>query len=232
LPDLSGLENLRSISIMGSQLENLKGIGAPNARGIEIGSEKDIDSLSPLNNLPYLESLRIVLPRERKKEYKITDMANLPALKNLQFYIGEIDLKGIENLSRLEGLRFEECCHPFNIEGIGRLNSLERLFIKLTSPEPSLEFLRGMPNLSLLYLYADSRAYETEAFQVLDLSPLATLKKLQLHEFGCRNFIIKNVSALDALAESERGYIDLNRCRLYDETEKSKHKLVFEFHKE
>jgi Leucine-rich repeat (LRR) protein len=48
LPDLSRLENLRSISIMGSQLESLEGIGAPNARGIEIGSEKDIDSLSPL----------------------------------------------------------------------------------------------------------------------------------------------------------------------------------------
>jgi hypothetical protein len=184
--------------------------------------------------LSYLESLRIVLPsgRERKKKYKIADMASLPALKSLAFYIGKIDLHGIENLSRLESLWFDESCYPFNIEGIGRLNSLERLFIKLTSPEPSLEFLRGMPNLSLLYLYADGRAYETGAFQVLDLSPLATLKKLQLHEFGCHNFIIKTVSALDALAESELGYIDFNRCRLYNKNEKSKHNLVFEFHKE
>ena len=232
LPDLTGLENLRFITIYSSQLESLDGIGAPNAKEIEIDSEKDIDSLSPLNNLPYLESLRIVLPREKEKAYKITDMANLPALETLQFYIGKIDLKGIENLSRLELLSFEECCHPFNIEGIGRLNSLERLFIKLTSPEPSLKFLRGMPNLSLLYLYADSRAYETGAFQVLDLSPLATLKKLQLHEFGCCYFIIKNVSSLDVLAESERGYIDFNRCRLYDKNEKSKHKLIFEFYKD
>jgi hypothetical protein len=229
LPDLTRLENLRSILIPGSQLESLEGIGAPNARGIEIISGKDIDSLSPLNNLLYLEYLRIDLPTG-KKEYKIAEMANLPSLKTLLFYIGKIDLQGIENLSQIETLSFRECCHPFNIEGIGRLNSLERLFIPLLSPEPSLEFLRDMPNLSALYLFADGISYETVAFQVLDLSPLATLKKSRLDEFGCFNFIIKNVSALDALEPPPVGYFNLNRSRLYDETEKSRHRLVFEFH--
>jgi hypothetical protein len=237
LPDLTGLENLRSISVGGS-LESFVGIGAPNLRGILIGSTKDIDSLSPLNNLLFLERLTISLPR--KKEYKIADMANLPSLKYFELYIGKIDLQGIENMSALEKLWLDNS-QPFNIEGIGRLTNLKELLLNVTSPAPSLRFLEGMPNLAVLYLDADrwvngtSRGFpddEPEAYQVLDVSPLATLHNLQ--SLACRNFIIRNISSLDvldALSEGDEGYIGLVGCRLYDATEKSRHQLVFEFHR-
>jgi Leucine-rich repeat (LRR) protein len=242
LPDLTGLENLLSVSITGSQLESLEGIGAPNARRIEIHSWKDIDSLSPLNNLFYLENLEITLPGET--EYKIADMTNLPVLQSFEFSIGQsfefsigtIDLLGIENLSSLKDLRVSDC-EPFHIEGIGKLKNLEFLIINIVSPEPSLEFLRDMPNLSRLGLYADNRRLfllEFEASQILDVSPLATLKNL--HDFSCCGFIIKNISALDALALStdvnisSSHFIYLKKSRLYDETEKSRHWLVFEIY--
>jgi hypothetical protein len=230
LPDLSGLKKLSSITIEGSQLESFEGIGSPNVRRIRIGSDKKIDSLAPLNNLVYLEDLEIYLPR--KTEYKIADMINLPNLKLLEAYIGKIDLKGIENLIALEHLRLDYC-EPFSIDGIGKLTNLKELSINLISPNPSLEFLRGLPNITSLTLYADScRDFfsETEAYQVLDLSPLATLRNL--HNLKCENFIVKNVSALDtleSLSNDWSNYIFLNRCRLYDETEKSKHRLVFEY---
>jgi hypothetical protein len=97
-----------------------------------------------------------------------------------------------------------------------------------------------MPNLAVLHLDADrmapERLYyypaETEAYQILDLSPLATLNNLQI--LTCFNFIIKNISSLDvleALCEGDQSFINLERSRLYDETEKSRHNLRFEFHR-
>jgi hypothetical protein len=230
LPDLTKMENLHFITIEGSQLESLEGIGAPNLRSIEIRSEREIGSLAPLNILVYLEDLGIHIPR--KTEYKITDMINLPNLKRFEAYMGKVDLRGIENLIALEYLSLDYC-EPFNIEGIGKLTNLTRLSINLISPNPSLEFLRDMPNISSLTFYADSSRdffSETEAYQVLDLSPLATLKNLQ--NLKCENFIIKNISALDtneSFGDDYPNYIFLNRCRLFDETEKSRHRLVFEY---
>jgi hypothetical protein len=229
IPDLTKLENLRFITI-GSRythtvLESLEGIGAPNVSQINVGNVKEIDSLAPLNNLLYLESLKTGIPGG--KVYQIAEMANLPNLKTLSFSIGKIDLQGIENLPTLEKLWLDEC-EPYNIEGIGKLQNLKVLSINLMSSEPSLEFLRNMPNLSALYLYPKGAWYDIEAYQVLDLSPLATLKKLQLDDFECRSFIIKNISALDALEPPIRGYVDFYRSRLYDRTEKSRHNLVLE----
>jgi hypothetical protein len=118
---------------------------------------------------------------------------------------------------------------PFNIEGIGALANLRILTINLISPAPSLEFMRDMPNLQSIRLEADSRApyafpLRTGAYQILDLSPLAMLKNLK--SLACRGFIIKNISALDVL--DTFGGIDLVGSRLYDETEKSRHRLSFE----
>jgi hypothetical protein len=150
LPDLTKLANLRVI-LIGSystiaNLESLEGIGAPNVRKIEIRNEKEIDSFAPLNNLLSLEFLEIKSPSE--KIYKIADMANLPNLKGLDLYMGnaKVDLLGIENMSALESLSLQDC-EPFNIKVIGNLKNLEILSLNITSPEPSLEFLRNMPNL-------------------------------------------------------------------------------------
>jgi hypothetical protein len=233
LPDLTKLTNLQAILIgdmaTSAMLESLEGIGAPNVRKIEIRNQKNINSFAPLNNLFFLEDLEISIPK--KKEYKIADMENLPSLKHFGVSMGKIDLQGIENMSALEVLVLDYC-EPFNIEGIGKLSNLNFLSINIISPEPSLEFLRNMPNLLELHCESDKYRsvfpYDTKANQVLDMRPLATLKKLQnLH---CRGFIIKSISALDILTFYEG--IDVIDSRLFDEKEKSKHNLVFEAHKE
>jgi hypothetical protein len=234
LPDLTMLTNLRTI-YTGSYytptvaLESLEGIGAPNLREISITNIKEIDSFAPLNNLMYLEKLRIEIRSEGEKVHKVADMANLPNLKRLDLMNGytKIDLHGIENMSSLEILLLSYC-EPINIEGIGKLANLKSLYINLISPEPSLEFLRDMPNLSVLYLHADEARFSMyplpEPDQILDLNPLATVKSLVVLE--CRYFIIKNISALGIL-ERLNPVIVLIGSRLYDETEKSKYYLQF-----
>jgi hypothetical protein len=252
LPDLTKLENLRLITL-GSRyydaaLESLEGIGAPNAEEIRITNRGEIDSLAPLNNLLNLELLEIHT-FTRKGEYKLENLPglsrleinirninapivlqgieNLTGLKHLDIGMnGTIDLQGIENLQYLEHL---ELYYPalVNFEGIGKLKNLNLLHMPLRSPEPSLEFLRNMPNLTELEFSGSRR--NGEVYQVLDLAPLATLKNLR--EFGCSYFIIKNISALDGLEleDSRMPFIGLEGCRLYDETEKSRHHLVFDF---
>jgi hypothetical protein len=233
LPDLTRLEHLITISIYNanyfSGLVSFEGIGAPNVRRINIlNFGEGIDSLAPLNNLPYLEELKI--NGDGSTMLRIADMSNLPSLKELVLLMEstQIDLQGIEKLSAIEELLFSES-NPFNIEGIGKLKNLRDLGLKLLSPEPSLEFLRNMPNLSYLGLVAN----KSEPDQVLDVSPLATLKNLRA--LGCINFIIKNISALDVLDalnvqdDESSGIIYLYGCRLYNKTDKSKHYLDLEW---
>jgi Leucine-rich repeat (LRR) protein len=186
LPDLTKLKNIRSLGIVSytvaAALESLEGIGAPNLKSIRITNSKEIDSFAPLSNLIYLEELQIWNTGERV--YKIAEVSNLPRLKHLGLYMGKtsMDLQGIENMSALEVL-YAHDCEPFNIEGIGKLSNLRFLSLNLISPKPSLEFLRGMPNLMSLGLNGDSKRedydYGAEAYQVLDISPLATVKNLR-----------------------------------------------------
>ena len=246
LPDLTVLKQHLSYIGIGSSrrytryerdssLENLEGIGAPNIKRIEIfNMGEGINSLAPLNNLPSLEDLKIT--SMGSTTLRIADMSNLPSLKNLRLYIGaQIDLQGIENMPALEELWLSDT-NPFNIEGIGKLKNLWRLYLKLTSHEASLEFLRDMPNLSELGLEANKKGYPTrifEPYQVLDVSPLATLKNLRM--LDCTDFIIKNIATLDVLNalsiqdDESPGYIYLAGCRFYDEKEKSRHPLVLEY---
>jgi hypothetical protein len=93
-----------------------------------------------------------------------------------------------------------------------------------------------MPNLIELALQANYNRkgfYDSsEAYQVLDVSPIATVKSLK--RLDCYGFIIKNISALDGLEALRSlhdpgiGGISLLYSRLYDETEKSRHYLLFE----
>jgi Leucine-rich repeat (LRR) protein len=227
LPDLTGLERLSSIAISDSLLESLEGIGAPNVTYINIENGKAIDSFAPLNNLIYLECLTIY--GAGGKCYRIADMANLPSLRIFEVTMlnSKIDLQGIENLSALKQFHVSDT-EISNIKGIGKLNKLESLALYLTEAEPSLEFLRGMPNLGSLFLKCPipSADYTEAAWQILDLGPVSTLEKL--HHLSVRGFILKNIAAVDALELSWR-YVDAHFSRLYDETEESRY--LFEFSK-
>jgi Leucine-rich repeat (LRR) protein len=228
LPNMSTLEKLSSVYIRYSRLGSLEGIGAPNIRRIEIRNSGGIDSFVPLNNLLHLEEL--VISGSDSKIYKIADISNLPKLKCLQLFMyrTKIDLQSIEDLSALEELSIP-WSEPFNFEGIRKLDKLERLTLNLTSSEPSLEFLRDLPNLRELVLNADVDIQsftprEPRAYQVLDVRPIATLKNLR--GLSCEDFIIKNVAVLDIFDTLS---LYLAGSRLYDETEKSKHPLVLEY---
>jgi Leucine-rich repeat (LRR) protein len=228
LPNLSTLEKLSSVYIRYSRLGSLEGIEAPNIRRIEIRNSNEIDSFAPLNNLLHLEEL--VISGGESKIYKIADISNLPKLKCLQLFMyrTKIDLQGIENLSALEELSIP-WSEPFNFEGIRKLDKLEKLTLNLTSLEPSLEFLRDLPNLRELALNADVDIQsftprEPGAYQVLDMSPIATLKNLRV--LSCEDFIIKNIAVLDIFDTLS---LYLAGSRLYDKTDKSKHPLVLEY---
>jgi hypothetical protein len=225
LPDLSKLEKLTQISTHHTNLESLEGIGAPNVQNININNLAVIDSLAPLNNLRKLETLEIFQELdERIVTLNIADMSNLPSLKKLRLLMEgqKINLQGIEKLTSLEELSIY--LEAFNMDGIGRLNNLEFLGLRLTEPEPSLEFLRNMQNLSDLQFspHPDVQHRKIEPYQVLDLRPLATAKALR--KLVCSFFIIRNIAALDAL---DIDYVDARGGRLFDTTEQSRHWIDF-----
>ena len=212
LPDMKKLERLKTVVIKKGSLESLEGLGGDSIERISIHTyETDNSTL------------------------RINDTNNMLELRRFGFEGGKINLHGIDRFTSLEVLSFRDC-EPFNLEGIGYLINLKILDINITSPTPSIEFISNLKNLEHVELFGNGHLYnyrfpfeyttellECEATQILDVSPLAVL--LKPSSIICRNFIIKNVSALDALDLDSP--IDLMGSRLYDKTEKSKHHLVF-----
>jgi len=209
LPDLTHLERLSKIEIKKSALESLKGI---------CGSR--------------IEKLNIQTSAKNNTVLKISDMKNMTGVESFWFEGGKIDLHAIENLSSLKFM-YLSLCEPFNIEGIGQLQNLEQLTMNIIDPNPTIAFLKDLPNLESVNLHGNYNL-ETGDFysyyeptQVLDVSPLASLKKIG--SISCDNFIIKNISALDTL---DMMIINLWGSRLYDVTEKSKHPLYFKMERD
>jgi hypothetical protein len=225
LPDLTSLKQLKKIRIKKAALESIEGIRAPHVKKIEIETiNGSIDSISPLNNLLMLEDLYITCLSD--KIMKLSGMTNLPKLKSFEFQGYEIDMRGIDHLASLEYLTICDC-KPFNLEGIGRLNNLKTLIIDLISDNPSIDFLRNMPNITILQISGHYQRYswdEIEAFQVLDVSSLGTIKTLESLYFI--NLIIKNVSALDAIDRLDP--LRFDKSRLYDENDKTRHRIMYE----
>jgi hypothetical protein len=207
MPDLTRLERLKFVDVKDSALESLEGIGG-NA----------------------IENLFIREDETNNKILKINDMKSMPELTWFVFQGGKIDLQGIDRFVSLECLRIN-LCQPGNLEGIGKLKNIKQLTIDLMSPNPSIFFLKDLYNLECIMMYGNGvdlfpvgSPAECKATQVLDVSPLASLKKLwKIH---CSNFIIKNISALDGLKQLVTG-IELYGSRLYDETEASRQNLNF-----
>lgn len=200
MPDLTRLERLRHVEIEGAALESLEGIGGAGMEFLYIRT--------------YGTNKNTML--------KTSDMKNMPRLVEFEFCGGKIDAKGIERFTSLTLLRLIDC-EPYNLDGIGSLINLEVLALNIISPNPSMSFLGSLSNLELIGLKGN--LHEGETTQVLDISPLAVSKKLW--SISCSDFIIKNISALDELEIV--GGIQLHGCRLYDETEKSRHALYFKY---
>jgi hypothetical protein len=198
-------------------------------------SANDVEVIDP--NLSLLivseDETYVSLTVKEGREYKISDIAHLTGLKRLYIRVPvntRLDLQGIENFSLLEELIIQRQTYIvgeiFNVEGIGKLANLRILHILYTGWP--LDILRDMPNLVVLtldnvdYYYPDEDPNPTP-YQVLDVSPLATLPKLTyLH---AERFILRNIAALDALGGKPTIYF--YGCRLYDETDESRHFIWF-----
>jgi hypothetical protein len=208
MPDMSNLKQLHKVEVKKAALKSLEGINGPSIEWLEIESPK-----SNNNNM-----------------LKVNDLKNMNVLKVFSFSYGKIDVSGIDRFTSLEFIELLYC-EPYNINCIGNIKNLKALQINLTSTNPSIEFLKDMPNLYLANFYGNYQKYNYSAFnnkpsQVLDVTPLAASKELQDIEF--LNLIIKNISALDVLDLPKYRYIALYGSKLYDETEKSRHSLHFE----
>jgi hypothetical protein len=211
LPDLSNLQRLRIIEIKKAALVSFEGLGGVGVEDLNIGISRIDDN--------------IVL--------KMSDIKDMGGLKYFAFEGGKIDLESIDRFVSLEVVSLVYC-EPYNLNRINRLKNLRIIEINIISPNPSIEFLRDMSNLKIAILFGNYRFYDysypasypdwREPTQELDVSPLATSKKLE--GISCHYFIIKNISTLDVL-ENISPYIFLMGSRLYDETEKSKHGLSF-----
>jgi hypothetical protein len=218
-PDLTSLEKLTEIVIRGSFLESFQGLGAPNVRRMTIEMET-FDSMAPLSNLTELEFLDIGAPRSNL--VTIGNIRNVPKLKSLFLGTGGIiDLTGIEQLTGLNDLRLDSFSTPVNTQGISGLHNLEILVMSIFEDEnPSIEYLRGLPNLrsvSISSKFTLSYGKIKEPYQILDISPLGQSPKLE--KIDIRGFIIKNVSALNHLENLRYNAIILDESRLLDETE-------------
>ena len=218
-PDLTSLEKLTSVAIIGSALESFDKLGAPNLNKMTI-KMKTFDSLAPLSNLTELEFLYIMAPRS--KLVTIGNIKNVPKLKTLFLETsGTIDLTGIEHLTELADLRLGMEATPVNTQGISNLRNLELLEMFIIEDEnPSIEYLRGLPNLRYVSILSDTLIWNDETkepYQILDVSPLGKSPKLQ--QLKIKGFIVKNVSALNDLENLSYNSINLDGCRLLDETE-------------
>ena len=228
-PDLTSLEKLTEIVIRGSFLESFEGLGAPNVRRMTIEMET-FDSMAPLSNLTELEFLDIKAPRSNL--VTIGNIRKVPKLKTLFLGTGGIiDLTGIEQLTGLNDLRLDSFSTPINTQGISGLHNLEILVMSIMEDEnPSIEYLRGLPNLrsvSISSKFTLSYGKIKEPYQILDISPLGQSPKLG--NIDVRGFIIKNVSALNHLENLRYNAIILHESRLLDETEaeRSTKRLIF-----
>ena len=222
-PDLTSLEKLTWIAIKGSALESLEGLGAPNIRKMHIEMET-FTSLAPLSNLTKLELLEITISRDNYL-ISIGNIKNVPRLEIVGFDLwangGGIDLTGIHQLTALKDLDIRGSGYKLiNPHEISQLHNLEYIFLELEDENPSIEYLRGLPNLQTVSIRDKSSVWNSEIkepYQVLDVSPLKESPKLE--DIDLRGFIIKNISALNHLENLRFNAITLHKSRLFDETE-------------
>ncbi len=161
LPDLSGFDNLRELTVNSGRITSLEPLAdLVNLEKLSL-DRNQITSLKPLTGLVNLEELSL-------EENQITSLEPLAGLMNLEKlwlrknYITSIEpLAGLVNLERL----YLERNQITSIEPLAGLVNLEKLYLdgnQITSLEP----LTGLVNLISL---------DIDDNQVTSLSPLANL---------------------------------------------------------
>lgn len=174
----------------------------------------DYEDYSFLNEMPWLEDIHVDVG---KTDSGFESLFNCPGITSLEidgwFSDMKFDLDGIEKLTRLKKLRVT--CEALDFAPLGKLQSLDDLYVRCTSAAVNIEALSNAKNLSKLFLsdikYVDDWSFLQKMSSLTDLTlyyirnvknsdiaPLKQLTSLTLSESGC------NVAAVAELPNLEK----------------------------
>ena len=167
-------------------------------------------ALTSMDNIEFMPNLRTVEVARNDSAVlnNIKAVNQLPRLKELTITSGEkfrmkVDIEGIGGLNSLEKIMFESC-EVKNTASLSSLKNLRFLRFDTRDPKPDIQFASGMENLFHLSIYGAEGTWGSKTkdpYQEIDLSPLGKLTRLNnIHMEG---FILQNADALDSLDNFE-----------------------------
>ena len=227
IPDLSFMasrDKIKEILFAHCTLANFDNIEFfHNLRFVEAWNATAFDNLKALDNLQYLETLRISTV---DSIFRIEDIPSLINLKELLLHGKQIDVKGIENLTVLEEVRFFKS-EIINTVFISELRNLQWLEMIMRDKNPDIRFLNNMKSLKKLKIYAYDDIWDNMRnlmpYQVIDISPIGSLSQLNYLEL--HGFILQNIAVLDGLNNLEKAYVYYSVLK--DDSERTEKHLVF-----
>ncbi|CAN1823681.1 Disease resistance protein L6 [Linum perenne] len=168
-PDLSHLQNLKKLSVMGwRQLPEVTGIEKLiSLKSLVLTACKSLRSLPDLSDLKNLEKLDV------KGCVRLIDVTGLERLESLQrltfsncWSLEEFpDMSGLKNL---EGLDVSECIELIKVTGLGKLEKLQELRIVDCKLIKELPDLSGLKNLEVLNLKGCKNLRKVKGLEELD----------------------------------------------------------------
>jgi hypothetical protein len=218
MPDLSGIYSLKEIRGMYCKILSLNGIEkAKQLKKLEMHFWNFAPDLKPLAGLTNLEdlvvSLNFLTPEDwEKTAIHIDDLSNLTEIRRLAIgHYGNINLSGIQHLSKLKSLSLSEKANTTNAQYLGGLKDLLILRDVNISPSvTSLNFLSSLINLSELSIYGSGNT--------IDITPLRNLLNLEwlaLMNFTVVNFhILNNLSKLQGVTVFDSNFYPETNNRL------------------
>lgn len=177
----------------------------------------DYEDYSFLNEMPWLEDIHVDVG---KTDAGFESLFNCPGITSLEidgwFSEMKFDLDGIEKLTRLKKLRVT--CESLDFTPIGKLRSLEDLYVRCTYAAVNVEELTGASKLSKLFLsdfkyvddwkflqkmqsLTDLTLYYVPKVKNSDLAPLKQLTSLTLSDTGCNVAAVAELPYLEVYSE-------------------------------
>lgn len=173
------------------------------------------EDYSFLNEMSWLTDIHIDLI-DINKYGSCKTLFNCPGITSLTISGSDLDLDGIEKLTKLKKL--EISCEVLDFAPLGKLKSLEDLHIRCTSTALNVSELSKAAKIKKLFLsglktkewgflkqmknLTDLTLYYTPNVRNSDIAPLKQLKSLSLSETGCNVAAVGNLPNLEVYYES------------------------------
>jgi Leucine-rich repeat (LRR) protein len=203
IPDLSGLDNLKSLEFNTYAFTTMDGIEAcPLLESLIF-----FDNVYPLTDIKaisQIKNLKELILHATDSDITIASLAGLSNLETLRIqHCNSIDFEGIEGFAQLRILRVEDgglILH--NVDRIGELTNLVELEMPIQNSVDSLDFLSGLTKLEFLdlegnytkHIYSDSKQHIRKQVDVTPLRNLSNLRVLVM-----QGFVVENFHVLDEL---------------------------------